>query len=181
MRYVRTLWSVHFSAFCNVSFEVYLHLSLYLYLYFIRNENCSVAPRFLEDMSRPSRPLQQPVGVAMPVVPPPRPVGPPSMSLGHPALPFGPRGYNAGPLAQDLGQYGPIGQPVPHRPSAASGAWERLKLDQQRGPLDPRIEMLGDRQGPWLALFEEDFEFPGYLPKREPSSDGSVRSELLRR
>ena len=121
MRYVRTLWSVHFSAFCNVSFEVYLHLSLYLYLYFIRNENCSVAPRFLEDMSRPSRPLQQPVGVAMPVVPPPRPVGPQSMSLGNPALPFGPRGYNGGPLAQDLGQYGPIGQPVPHGPSGASG------------------------------------------------------------
>ena len=115
-------------------------------MYFIRNENCSVAPRFLEDMSRPSRPLQQPVGVAMPVVPPPRPVGPPSMSSGHPALPFGPRGYNAGALAQDLGQYGPIGQPVPHGPSGASGAWERLKLHQQRGPFDPRIEMLGDRQ-----------------------------------
>ena len=92
------------------------------------------------------------------------------MSSGHPALPFGPRGYNASALAQDLGQYGPIGQPVPHGPSGASGAWERLKLDQQRGPLDP-----------WLAPFEEDFEFPGYLPKREPSSDGSVRSELLRR
>ena len=82
MRYVCTLWGVHFSAFCNVSFEVYLHLSLYLYLYFIRNENYSVAPRFLEDMSRPSRPLQQPVGVAMPVVPPPRPVGPPPMHYG---------------------------------------------------------------------------------------------------
>ena len=74
-----------------------------------------------------SRPLQQPVGVAMPVVLPARPVGPPSMSLGHPALPLGPRGYGAGALAQDLGQYGSIGQPVPHQPSGASGAWERLE------------------------------------------------------
>ena len=44
------------------------------------------------------------------------------------------------------------------RGAGASGAWERLDLDRQRGPLDPRIEMLGDRQGPWLASFEEDFE-----------------------
>ena len=155
MRYVRTLWSVHFSAFCNVSFEVYLHLSLY----FIRNENYSVAPRFLEDMYRPSRPLQQPVGVAMPVVPPPRPVGPPSMSSEHPALPFGPRGYNASALAQDLGQYGPIGQPVPHGPSAASGAWERLKLDQQRGPLAPGSRCWGIDRGPGWPLSKRTLSF----------------------
>ena len=56
--------------------------------------------------------------------------------------------------------------------------------------LDPRIEQLADQNDPWqspldkdLASWDNAYRFPSFAPqpKREPSSDGSVRTELLKR
>ena len=64
------------------------------------------------------------------------------------------------------------------------GAWERLDLDWQiRGPLNPRIAQLEDRNGLWLSPMKKELgQTSGFRVLSKMSSlDGSVRTELMKR
>ena len=154
--------------FVFVFYYVFHHVSLYLYftMYFIRNDIIITELWSIHH-------------------------GPPSLLRAPTSVPRAPLALHQGHCSSDGAQPCWAWESNPRAPTTEAhgkAAWERLDIDWQvRGSLDPQIAQLPDRNGPWLSLMEEDvgsgYRFPGFVlqPKREPSSDGSIMTEIIKR